>query len=117
MGISLGNGIKHQLQAGTAAHKHLRGLAAQNLGKQTLCSGNTGQLTVVTDIDSIGNIVSGVLHQIENITHQIQLSLSGLTASHIQTQTTRLQIFKFLLESGVFNLALFSAHLSVSNHC
>ena len=113
VGIGLTNGVVHQLQAGISAHKHLLRTAAQDLRKKTAGSGDTGQFAIGPHIDAVSDVIGRVPHQVEEAVCLVDLLLAGLAAGHVQIQALRLQVVEFLLQAGVFRLALFRAHLGV----
>ena len=116
MGVGLGDGVVHQLQAGVAAHEHLLRLTAQDLCEQPLGGGQAGELAVVAHVDAVGHIVLRLLHQGEDVADQIQLGLAGLAPGHVQLQPAGLQVLIFLGHLGVFRLALLGGHLGISSH-
>ena len=117
MGIGLGDGIVHQLQAGVAAHEHLLTPAAQNLGKKLLGGRQTGHLAIVAHVNPTGEKILGLFHQVENhIGHHVQLGLSGLAPGHVQAQLLRLDGVKFFLQAGILRLPLFGGHLRICSH-
>ena len=116
MGIGLGDGIVHQLQAGVAAHEHLLRPAAQDLREQPLGGGQATEFAVVTHVDAVGYVVFRLLHQAENIADQIQLRLTGLAPGHVQIQSPGLQLLVLPGHLGVFRLPLLGGHLGISSH-
>ena len=116
MGVSLGDGVVHQLQAGVAAHEHLLRAAAQDLGKEPLGGGQAAHLTVVADFDAVGDIVLRILHQMEDVRHHVQLFLPGLAPGHVQFEALGLELFKAAQDPGVFLFPLLCGHLGISGH-
>ena len=116
VGVGLGDGVVHQLQAGVAAHEHLLRLTAQDLREQPLGGRQAGELAVVAHVDAVGHIVLRLLHQGEDVADQIQLGLAGLAPGHVQLQPPGLQVLIFLGHLGVFRLALLCGHLGISSH-
>ena len=117
MGESLGYGVVHQLQAGVAAHEHLLGLAAQNVGKQPSGRGDTRHLAVVADVDAVGDKILRLRQQTENGCDQIQLGLARPAPRHIQAEAHALELLELRLHRGVFRLTLLKAHVCIFLHC
>ena len=117
VGEGLGYGVVHQLEAGVAAHEHLLGLAAQNVGKQPSGRGDTRHLAVVADVDAVGDEILRLRQQTENGCDQIQLYLARLAPGHIQAEAHGLELFVFRLHGGVFGLTLLKTHICILLHC
>ena len=116
MGIGLAHGVVHQLEAGVAACEHLGGLAAQDIRKQGPGGGEAGDLTVVAHVQAAGYVIRRILHQMEDIAHQIQLGLPGFAPGHVQVQPPGFQSLEFLPEPAQFCGPLLLGHLKVGFH-
>ena len=116
VGVGLGDCVVHQLQAGVAAHEHLLRTAAQDLGEEPLGSGQAAHLTVVADVDAVGDVVLRILHQMEDVGHHVQLLLAGLAPGHVQLEALGLELFKAAQDPGVFLFPLLCGHLGISGH-
>ena len=116
MGICLGNGVIHQLQAGVAAYKALLRLAAQNLRKQGLSGGQTVHIAVVTAVDAVGDKVLRLYQNIAHLRDHIQLLSAGLSASHVQLQPQGFLLLVLRQHSGILCLALLGGHFRVFHH-
>ena len=60
VGVGLGDQIVHQVQAGVAADEDLLRLRAEDLRKEPLGRGQTGQLAVVARVNASVHAVGGV---------------------------------------------------------
>ena len=60
VGVGPGDNIKHQIQAGHAAHKNIFGLAVQNLRPVPLGAGQTGQFTVIPGVHAVGDALGRI---------------------------------------------------------
>ena len=116
MGIRLGDGVVHQLQAGVAADEHLLRPAAQYLGKQRPCLRDARQLAIVPGIQPTRQIVlrSGQLCHLP--CHHVQLLRAGLTTGHVQLQAQCLLCLIGLSHGGVFLPPLVGGHIRISFH-
>ena len=113
VGVRLGDGVVHELQAGVTADEHLLRLAAEDLGKERLGARQAGELAVVAHIHVAVHAVRRIGHHRENIGHQIELLLARTPARHVELQALGLPRFKFSGHLFKFGLALFSRHFPV----
>ena len=94
MGIGFGNGVIHQGKTGASADKNFLRLGAQKLGKQDLCRGDTGQGSVIADVQLA---VIKIFRLTENgckTADHIQLLAAGFSAGHVELQAFLLCCFK-----------------------
>ena len=116
VGVSLGDGVIHQLEAGVAPHEDLLRFAAQDIGEEPPGGGEAVHLAVIAHVEAAGDVVPGVLHQAENVADQVQLLLAGLAPGHVELPSLGLQSVPFGFQAGVFSGALRRSELSVRLH-
>ena len=91
VGIGLGDGVVHQVQAGVASYEAFLRPAAENIGKERFCARQPGKAAVVAHIHSVRAAVCRIGQDAQNPADEIQLFLSRLSAGHIQFQALGLQ--------------------------
>ena len=106
----------HQIQAGIAAYKGLRGLTAQNICPVFPGAPETGQITVVTAVVPVDHALSGVCQHIQHVAHQIQLQLTGFATGHIQLQILRFQLRIASQKLLLFQIKFFLCSAGIGCH-
>ena len=81
--------VVHQLQAGVAAHKNLRGLYAKHIGKQFASLLQAFQFAIVAGVEAV---IGGVVVHLQQIHRQIHLVRAGLAAGHVEFQAHILKL-------------------------
>ena len=102
--ISSCNHIVHNLQTGRAAQEGLFRLTAQYICPVLSGNRQTGQLTVVSCINAIREAFGRINQTGKNITYDIQLACTGLSACHIQLQILFLASCKLSADRFIFSL-------------
>ncbi len=113
VGKCLGHGVKHELEAGVAAHENLRGLAAQQLREQRTGGGDAGHLAVVPRLHAVDDVILGSFEYVENVRDHVQLLASRLAPGHVQIQPQRLLPLIGGPNGIVFRLTLRRGHFSI----
>ena len=116
VGKSTGDDISHHIQRGSAADEDVFGFAVQNVCPVSTGRGKTCQFAVVSGIDAAVKAVFGGLKNSQHIADQIQLSLCGLAAGHVQIQLLILAVFILCHYLGVFVFQFFFGHAGIGGH-
>ena len=106
VGVGLGDGVVHELEAGIAPREDLLRLAAQDVREELPGGGEAPHLSIVPHVHAAGDIILGVLHQAEDVTGQVQLLLPGLAPGHVQAEALGLQRVKSALQAGILPVPL-----------
>ena len=116
IGMSPGDQIVHEAQAGVATNEGLLNLTAKHIGPVFPAQLQTCQITVVSGIIAVNHAFGGVSEDRQHVADQIQLQLAGLAAGHIQLQSLISQIAEPGDQLLCFDTKFFSASASIGGH-
>ena len=115
VGIGFGNEIVHEGEACVASYQDLLFLCTQQLCKELLGAGQTGQLSVISCVDAINDAVVNV-QNLEHGGRQAELVCTGLASCHIQLETKGFVVIVTLLQGGICLLSFGKGQLGIGFH-